>query len=186
MRGLKHFGSLIAMLVVAAGCRTAARVAQYPRVDLALSGTGNRGYFVGTPPPAAEQQTARQMVETDVELPAWTRGKRAAPKPVSLGEIAPPEMDFSEEPPAAEAKGPQVYDIHVVKKGESLWSIAADPAVYGDGTKWRRIFNANRDTLKSPDRVRPGMALKIPRNVSAGSVGSRHGTQQHHDTVFKK
>ena len=56
------------------------------------------------------------------------------------------------------------YDTHTVQKGESLWSIAAKPEIYGKATGWRRLFDANRDLFARPDRIRPGMVLKIPRS----------------------
>ena len=51
-----------------------------------------------------------------------------------------------------------------MKEGDTLWSIAANPQVYGDATKWRRLAEANRDVLKSPDRLRAGLSLRIPRH----------------------
>ena len=65
---------------------------------------------------------------------------------------------------ASNPEPPARYDTYVVKKGDSLWSIAAKPEVYGTATKWRRLYDANRDLLKSPERLRPGMTLKIPRS----------------------
>jgi nucleoid-associated protein YgaU len=59
------------------------------------------------------------------------------------------------------------YDTYVVQKGDSLWSIAAKPEIYGKATRWRRIFDANRDLLKSPDQLKAGMNLKIPREDGA-------------------
>ena len=51
--------------------------------------------------------------------------------------------------------------IHVVKQGESLWSIAAGE--YGSGYRWGIISHANKELLKGkPDSIRPGMKLVIP------------------------
>lgn len=47
-----------------------------------------------------------------------------------------------------------------VQDGESLWKIAERE--YGNGLKWRFIYTANRDKLKSPDAVRAGMRLVVP------------------------
>ncbi|MCD6080309.1 MAG: LysM peptidoglycan-binding domain-containing protein [Candidatus Omnitrophica bacterium] len=47
-----------------------------------------------------------------------------------------------------------------VGKGESLWTIAKK--VYGDPTKWTVIYENNRDILTDPEKLRPGMVLKIP------------------------
>lgn len=49
---------------------------------------------------------------------------------------------------------------YTVKKGDTLEKISA--AVYGDGSKWRRIFEANQHALKNPSRIYPGQKLRIP------------------------
>jgi nucleoid-associated protein YgaU len=56
-----------------------------------------------------------------------------------------------------------VYDYYTVKKGETLWDIAGRPEVYGNSSKWKVIFNANKDKIKKPSLIKPGMKLKIPR-----------------------
>jgi LysM repeat protein len=55
------------------------------------------------------------------------------------------------------------YDYYVVKKGETLWDIAGRPEVYGNSSKWKIIFEANKDKIKKPSLIKPGMKLKIPR-----------------------
>jgi len=47
-----------------------------------------------------------------------------------------------------------------VKKGETLWKIAEQ--YYGDGALYPKIFEANRDILKDPDRINIGQKLRIP------------------------
>jgi len=82
MQGTRHvefgirnseFGIVVTtmvMLALVGGCRTATRVVEEPRVDLELTAGGNRGFLVGTPPPAAGgRKTTRQMVETEIEVP---------------------------------------------------------------------------------------------------------------------
>lgn len=148
-----------------AGCRTATTVVEVPRVDLEVSG-GNRGYLIGSPSSAtaAPRDTTRQMIETEIELPTTVTPPPRSPRPVGLDQIAPPEIDLSQPPATTGTSVPTTHDLYVVKKGDTLWSIAADPQIYGDATKWRRIAEANRDVLKSPDRVRAGMTLRIPRD----------------------
>ena len=164
------------------GCHAATRVADVPRVDLKLEG-GNRGYLIGTPPEGAALKPTRQMVATDIELPSFYR-------PTHGGTSVSPEGSTSSSPggmAAEEAEGeeavPQRYDTYVVHKGESLWTIAAKPEIYGKATRWRRIFDANRDLLKSPDRVRPGMKLKIPRGEARGSREKEEGNE---GTIYAK
>ena len=54
---------------------------------------------------------------------------------------------------------------HTVAKGDTLSHIAK--TYYGKATLWPRIFEANRDQLDNPDRIRPGQVLKIPAAPAA-------------------
>ena len=52
------------------------------------------------------------------------------------------------------------FQTYTVQKGDTLWSIARH--FYGSGKKWRDIFEANKDVLSAPDKVRAGLEIKIP------------------------
>lgn len=49
---------------------------------------------------------------------------------------------------------------HTVKSGESLSKIAIQ--YYGDANKYNKIYEANKDKLKSADLIHPGDELVIP------------------------
>lgn len=49
---------------------------------------------------------------------------------------------------------------HVVVKGDTLFSLAQK--YYGNRSRWRDIYAANRDVLPSENSLRLGMELKIP------------------------
>ncbi len=49
---------------------------------------------------------------------------------------------------------------HVVEKGDTLWKIAE--SIYGDGSLYKKIFEANKDILKNPDQINVGQKLRIP------------------------
>ncbi|NOX96575.1 MAG: LysM peptidoglycan-binding domain-containing protein [Nitrospirae bacterium] len=57
----------------------------------------------------------------------------------------------------------ELANTHTVVKGETLWDIAGYKDVYGDPTKWKLIYEANKDILDSPDSLKPGQLLVIPR-----------------------
>lgn len=57
---------------------------------------------------------------------------------------------------------------HVVKQGETLGGVAN--AYYGDSALYTAIFDANRDKLDDPDRIFPGMILRIPPKPSGNEV----------------
>jgi nucleoid-associated protein YgaU len=49
---------------------------------------------------------------------------------------------------------------YVVQSGDSLSKIAQ--RFYGDGSLYNKIFEANRDILKDPNKISPGQKLRIP------------------------
>ena len=49
---------------------------------------------------------------------------------------------------------------YVVKRGDSLWKISKQ--FYGMGNNWKKIWDANKKTIKDPDKIYPGMKLIIP------------------------
>jgi hypothetical protein len=53
------------------------------------------------------------------------------------------------------------FTIHTVEPGDTLSSIA--DAFYGDASKFRIIFAANRNQLDDPDVIVPGQVLRIPQ-----------------------
>ena len=166
-------GLSLAGVTMLSGCRAATRVADVPRVDLELSSeSGNRGYLVGTPPEPVSVKPTRQVVTTDIEIPSFYKPKHLDTQ-VTLDSAASSGTETIQETNTAEAPI-GLFDTYVVQKGESLWSIAAKPQVYGKATKWRRIFDANRELLKTPDRVRVGMKLKIPRDQAASESRTTH------------
>jgi nucleoid-associated protein YgaU len=63
-------------------------------------------------------------------------------------------------PKPAAGDAPAGARTYTVIAGDSLSKIAKK--FYGDGNKWKRIFEANRDTVKNPDLIHPGEVLKIP------------------------
>jgi tetratricopeptide (TPR) repeat protein len=63
-------------------------------------------------------------------------------------------------PPQPVAAAQPAVRTHIVQPGETLASIALKE--YKDRGKAGRIFEANRDTLTSPQSIKPGQTLIIP------------------------
>ena len=163
MRGGYRMVVVVVGMWLASGCRTATRVVESPRVDLDLS-HGNRGYLVGTVPPATSNaHPSRQIVETEIEVPGFVKAPARRPAPVGGGTGVPSPMAQPGAQGVSGTEAPERFDTYVVKSGETLWSIAAQPEVFGDAGKWRWLYEANRDVLKKPNRLRAGMTLRVPR-----------------------
>jgi nucleoid-associated protein YgaU len=52
---------------------------------------------------------------------------------------------------------------YTVKAGDTLSKIAKQ--FLGDANAYMDIFNANKDQLSDPDKIKPGQVLKIPHQV---------------------
>ena len=63
-------------------------------------------------------------------------------------------------PPLAPTGTTGQSQTYVVVAGDSLSKIAK--RFYGDGNKWPRIHEANRDQVPNPDLIHPGQKLTIP------------------------
>ncbi len=49
----------------------------------------------------------------------------------------------------------------VVQPGNSLWRMAR--RVYGEGTRYTVIYDANRDFIRDPDLIYPGQVFTVPK-----------------------
>jgi tetratricopeptide (TPR) repeat protein len=52
--------------------------------------------------------------------------------------------------------------LYTVQPGDSIWTISA---ALQAGDAYAKILDANKDTLKSPDQIFPGMQLVIPGDI---------------------
>jgi nucleoid-associated protein YgaU len=50
---------------------------------------------------------------------------------------------------------------HTVQKGDTIFKLARD-YYGGDASKWRAIYDANRDQISNPNQIRVGQRLVIP------------------------
>ncbi len=66
---------------------------------------------------------------------------------------------------AAGGGQPQGSQTYTVKSGDTLSKISKQ--FYGDANEYMRIFYANRDTLRDPDRIQVGQQLAIPPDDKA-------------------
>ena len=71
---------------------------------------------------------------------------------LGIGEVQAGELEV-EEP--AEIK----VEYYVIQKGDTLWAIAQKHL--GNGSKYTRIFEDNREVIKDPDLIYPGQKIRI-------------------------
>lgn len=179
----------LALITTLTGC--VIRSYQYIQERADQEMKGNRGYLLGAPPPVERKTPATQkMVAVEIELPPYPERdtelwgnlgyvigepKERPRKPVlpvlpKVQEKIEIEEIPTEEVPGEEIEGKvkikekqEEFIEYKVQKGDTLEKIAARPEIYGDSKKWVKIYKANKDKLKSPDRIYPGQIIKIPK-----------------------
>jgi nucleoid-associated protein YgaU len=62
------------------------------------------------------------------------------------------------------AGGSQQTTTYTVQPGDTLSKIAKQHL--GNANAYMEIFNANRDQLSDPDKIKPGQVLKIPQTTT--------------------
>jgi nucleoid-associated protein YgaU len=109
---------------------------------------GNRGYVQGS-------------VSPEKEVYLNENGKESV-SGAGLGSSKMPQIVYSE--PSSDAginAGGAQKEYYVVQNGDTLQKISQK--LFGTSQKWQSIYDANRRILKSPDRIRSGQKLVIPK-----------------------
>lgn len=105
--------------------------------------------------PSTAQTTAQQpappaevQMEVDMTPPAATAdGSQTQPAATTGGDA-----------PAASAK-PKEGRV-VIQPGNNLWRISR--VLYGSGTKFTTLYEANKDQIRNPNRIYPGQVFRTP------------------------
>ena len=103
-------------------------------------------HFVGSVRTEAEKNEIWTAIKT---IPSWQNDIVADIKVTGGGAEASPGA-----PAAAAGK------TYTVKSGDTLSGIAK--AQLGNAGDYMKIFEANKDQLSDPDKIKPGQVLKIP------------------------
>ena len=112
-----------------------------------------------------EMQGAKLLLKAeapsaDVKNAVWDEIKKVDPSYADL------TADISVNAAAAAGQGGPAGSVsapagsYTVQKGDTLSKISKQ--FYGDANAYKKIFDANRDQLKDPDKIQPGQVLRIP------------------------
>ena len=105
---------------------------------------------------AAPTPTAVPSTSVSTAAPSPQRPPLASPA-ASPSVVASTASTPASTPTTTEAAA----ETYEVQSGDTLLSIAQQ--YYGDTTQWRRIYDANKDTIGAdPDKLKIGMKLTIP------------------------
>jgi len=164
------------------GVETRAYIANKDRIDQKMEG-GNFGYVTGTPKPP---DTSKMSKTRKVYVLEFTKNPDVTPEELRKG--APPAQPVSSnvperrrepvsqytepvyEPPVNQPSNTtssviddSVVDTpseYVIQKNDTLQKISKK--VYGTYKKWYQIYEANKDIISDPNRIKPGLTIRIP------------------------
>jgi nucleoid-associated protein YgaU len=109
-------------------------------------------YFKGT---VNTQDEANKIWDAIKTVPTWSQEIVAD---IQATNRAPAGQEATAKPTAAK-------DLtYTVKPGDTLSKIAKEHL--GNANAYMDIFNANRDQLSDPDKIKPGQVLKIPQHAT--------------------
>ena len=124
------------------------QAAKQVRMDGSAEERDGRLYFTGTVNSEDEKNQIWNALKT---VPDWQKDVVADIK-VRPGAAA-----------QASAPATGAGQTYTVKAGDTLSGIAKQ--LLGNANAYKDIFNANRDQLSDPDKIRPGQVLKIPQHA---------------------
>ncbi|MFA5005204.1 MAG: LysM peptidoglycan-binding domain-containing protein [Candidatus Omnitrophota bacterium] len=162
MKRLKLTGIFVLLSTLAlSGCVARTYTLTRDRIDQDTS-TGNRGYLMGKAPEASSEGRKTTRTTRVVEIELGFQKKSPAGCPASL-----PVASLNEEsaPTMMENQGEEMesvgtFEKYTVEKNDTLQKISMK--FYKTTRKWMKIYDANKNTLKGPDKVYPGQVLNIP------------------------
>ena len=120
----------------------AIQVAKNFRMDGAAQEKDGKLHFNGTVTSEAEKNAIWDALKT---VPDWKTDVVA---------------DIKVKPKAGVDAPVSSMKTYTVKAGDTLSKIAKE--YLGNANEYMKIFNANKDQLSDPDKIKPGQVLKIP------------------------
>jgi len=127
---------------------TAIQTAKSLHMEGAAEERDGKLHFHGT---VKNQAEANQIWDAIKTVPTWRADIVADIKPLNTG---------TGSPAAASTAPPAGGSTYTVKAGDTLSKIAKE--LLGSASAYPQIFEANRDQLSDPDKIKPGQVLKIP------------------------
>ncbi|MFH0826311.1 MAG: LysM peptidoglycan-binding domain-containing protein [Candidatus Omnitrophota bacterium] len=170
----KYLYGLLGLSVLLSGCTVRTYPMVRDRVDQDLS-AGNRGYLQGkAPAEAKDRKTKRTTHVVEIEMTSPVKIEKGKREPVAKPsayatpshEMQRDESYMMERAAPALVEPSVTFEKYTVQKGDTLQKISQK--YFGTTKKWTKIYQANKDALKGPDKIYVGQVLNIP--VDGGTM----------------
>ncbi len=171
-KGMRRIIIGIIGMIFLAGCGVSVRTytKQVKRVDQEM--TGNAGYLVGTPKYPDRRKLAKTRPHFVIEI---EKGAPPVTGEETVSEPTAPITEMEEQQASSSAAGiyeqgkmvssptpesKEEYTLYTVQKNDTLQKISKK--FYDTYRKWPQIYEANKDILTNPNKIKPGLTIKIP------------------------
>ena len=135
---------------------SAIQTAKSLRMQGAAEDRDGKLYFNGTVNSEDEKNQIWNAIKT---VPDWQKEVVADIRVVAAKQQQPTTQGTTGTAPAAQ------MTTYTVQSGDTLSAIAK--RFLGNANDYMDIFNANRDQLSDPDKIKPGQVLKIPQHTGS-------------------
>jgi LysM repeat protein len=97
--------------------------------------------------------------------PPSPRRHNVAPAPTTPRATQPPRLRPIQKRATPVKQTPTPVQRYTVRRGDTLWGIAAQRQIYQDPYMWPLLYRANRYQIYDPDLIYPQQIFTIPRDV---------------------
>ena len=107
-----------------------------------------------------ESYTIKEQAKEGFDLTVTIKLKQYRPFGTKIVKVANNKASVTTQRQTNNSPAPKTGTTYKVKKGDCLWNIAK--AIYGDGSKYTKIYEANKDKITNPNLIYPDQVLTIP------------------------
>lgn len=107
-----------------------------------------------------ESYTIKEQAKEGFDLTVTIKLKQYKPFGTKIMKVTNNKASVTTQRQTNNSPAPKTGTTYKVKKGDCLWNIAK--AIYGDGSKYTKIYEANKDKITNPNLIYPDQVLTIP------------------------
>lgn len=107
-----------------------------------------------------ESYTTKEEAKNGFDLTVSIKLKQYRPYGTKIVKVIENTASVAEQREQTNSPAPKQDTTYPVQKGDTLWGIAKK--FYGNGSKYTKIYEANKDKIKNPNLIYVGQVLTIP------------------------
>lgn len=115
-----------------------------------------------------ESYTIKEQANKGFDLIVSIKLKQYRPFGTKIVKVIEDTASVVNQRDTSNSPAPKQGTTYTVQKGDCLWNIAK--RVYGDGSRYVAIYEANKDKIKNPNLIYVGQVLTIPDATSAATM----------------